>query len=51
MLNDTFAVTDKRSECGYVHKIRASSVGRVSVFIKLQVEGLDFNGSFFLLSF
>ena len=30
------------------HKIRASSVGTASVFIKLQVAGSDLNGSFLL---
>ena len=49
MLNDTYAVTDLNVlNVDTYHKIRASSVGRASVFIKLQVAGSDLNGSFLL---
>ena len=49
MLNDTYAVTDLNVlNVNTYHKIRASSVGRAPVFIKLQVAGSDLNGSFLL---
>ena len=51
--NDTYAVTDLNVlNVDTYHKIRAISVGRASLFIKLQVAGSVLNGSFLLfLSF
>ena len=49
MLNDTYAVTVLNVlNVDMYHKIRATSVGRASVFIKLQVTGSDLSGSFLL---
>ena len=47
MLNDSYAVRDLNVlNVDPYHNIRASLVGRASVFIKLQVAGSDLNGSF-----
>ena len=52
MLNDTYAVTDLNVlNVDTYHKIRDSSVGGASVFIKLQIAGSDLNGSFLLFFF
>ena len=49
MLNDTNAVTDLNVlNVDTYHKIRANSVRRASVFVKLQVAGSDLSGSFLL---